>query len=85
MISAKMVQRAAYLKKLGTEEYKELTKKRNAVEGIMSTLRRRYRVDEIPAFGRIRTKMFFNLKIGAFNIVKLIKHMPESTCETAFA
>ena len=84
MISAKMVQRAAYRKKLGTEEYKELTKKRNAVEGIMSTLRRRYRVDEIPVFGRIRTKMFFNLKIGAFNIVKLIKHMPDGTCETAF-
>lgn len=83
MISAKMVQRAAYRKKLGTDEYNALSRKRNAVEGIVSVLRRRYRVDEIPVYGRIRSKMFFNMKIGAFNVVKLIRHMPDMQLKAA--
>lgn len=75
VVSKKMIARAEYLKKLGTEEYKALTRQRNAVEGIMSVLRRRYRVDEIPVFGKDRSKQFFYLKVGAFNVVKLLKHM----------
>lgn len=74
-VSKKMVIRAKYLQKLGTEEYKTLTKKRNAVEGVMSVLRRRYRVDEIPVFGKERSKIYFYLKVGAFNVVKLLRHM----------
>lgn len=78
-VSKKMVIRAKYLKKLGTEEYKTLTKQRNAVEGVMSVLRRRYRVDEIPVFGKERSKIYFYLKVGAFNVVKLLRHMGENT------
>lgn len=74
-VSKKMIARAEYLKKLGTEEYKTLTRQRNAVEGVMSVLRRRYRVDEIPVFGKNRSKQFFYLKVGAFNVVKLLTHM----------
>lgn len=74
-VSKKMVIRAKYLQKLGTEEYKTLTKKRNAVEGVMSVLRRRYRVDEIPVFGKEKSKIYFYLKVGAFNVVKLLRHM----------
>ena len=77
-VSKKMVARANYLKKLGTEEYKTLTRQRNAVEGVMSVLRRRYRVDEIPVFGKNRSKIFFYLKVGAFNVVKLLSHMPQN-------
>lgn len=77
MVSAKMVQRAAYMKKLGSEEYKKLTRKRNAVEGIMSVLRRRFHVDDIPVFGKERSKIFFYFKVGAFNVVKLLNHMPD--------
>ena len=73
--SKKMIARAEYLKKLGTEEYKALTRQRNAVEGVMSVLIRRYRVDEIPVFGKNRSKQFFYLKVGAFNVVKLLTHM----------
>ena len=77
MVSAKMKARAEYMKLLGTEEYRKLTKMRNAIEGIPSVLRRRYRTDEIPVFGKKRSKIFFYCKIGAFNIVKLLTHLPE--------
>lgn len=77
MLSKKMVMRARYLKKLGTEEYKKLTRQRNAVEGVMSVLRRRYHVDEIPVFGKELSKIYFYLKVGAFNVVKLLRHMTE--------
>ncbi len=49
IITEKMVQRASYLKKMSIEEYRSLSKKRNAVEGIPSVLRRRYHVDSIPS------------------------------------
>ena len=75
ILSKKMVLRARYLKNLGSEEYKKLTRQRNAVEGIMSVLRRRYRVDEIPVFGKERSKIYFYLKVGAFNVVKLLTHL----------
>lgn len=75
-VSAKMKARAEYMKLLGTEEYRELAGKRNAIEGIPSVLRRKYHVDEIPVFGKNRSKIFFYLKIGAFNVVKLITHLP---------
>lgn len=89
MVSKKMVLRALYRKKLGTEEYVRLSRKRNAVEGIMSVLRRRFHVDEIPVFGQQWSKIYFYFKIGAFNVVKLLRHMPEETeksvLETAIA
>ena len=77
MVSEKMIMRARYLIKLGTEEYRELSRKRNAIEGIMSVLRRRYHIDDIPVFGLKRSKQFFTMKIGAFNIAKLLKHIGE--------
>ena len=75
ILSSKMVLRARYIKKLGEEEFKKLTRQRNAVEGVMSVLRRRFRVDEIPVFGKIKSKIFFTMKIGAFNMVKLIRYL----------
>ena len=77
MVSEKMIMRARYLLKLGTEEYRELSRKRNAIEGIMSVLRRRYHIDDIPVFGLKRSKQFFTMKIGAFNVAKLLKHIGE--------
>ncbi len=78
MVSKKMKARADYLKLLGTEEYKKLTRQRNAIEGIPSVLRRRYHTDDIPVFGKNRSKIFFYCKIGAFNVVKLIRHLPKA-------
>lgn len=72
-ISAKTVHRAAYLKQLSQPEYKALTRKRNAVEGIPSVLRRKYRVDHMPVRGYVRTKSWYYLKIGAINIKRVLE------------
>lgn len=74
MVSVKMVQRARYLEKLSTEEYMKLSRKRNAVEGIPSVMRRRYRVDHSPFRGIIRTGWTYALSVGAYNIVKLLRY-----------
>ena len=83
MVSAKKVARAQYLKKLSTESYRQLTRQRNAIEGIPSVLRRKYRIDEMPVFGYIRSKMFFVLKLGAYNIQKLCRHCARSRRQSA--
>lgn len=70
-ISANMARRAAYLKKLSTEDYKKLTRKRNAIEGIPSVFRRKYRVDEIPVYGLLRIRPFLILKAMAYNFNKV--------------
>jgi len=72
-ISEKTIARAKYLEKLSSEEYQELRKKRNGVEGIPSVMRRRYLVDQIPTYGKVRSKLWFTLKICAINIVEYIK------------
>jgi len=66
------INRAALNEKLSTDEYKEFAKKRNGIEGIMSILRRRYRVDEMPVRGLVRSKMWFGFKIGAINVKRMI-------------
>lgn len=73
MISEKMVQRATYLMKLSTEEYRTLAKKRNGVEGLPSVLRRRYHVDRIPVRGLMRSKIWFSFKIAAINVKRVLK------------
>ena len=55
-------------------EYMQLTRKRNAIEGIMSVLRRKYHIDDIPVFGYLQTRQFFLFKTGAYNFNKLVKH-----------
>ena len=71
-ISRKMIHRAAYVKKLSQPEYKALTRQRNAVEGIPSVLRRKYRVDNMPVRGYVRSKLWFFLKIGAVNVRRVL-------------
>lgn len=82
-VSASMSERAQYVEKLKEEEYVPLTRKRNAVEGIMSVLRRKLRVDEIPVLGYVRTRQFFLFKIGAYNFKKLVKHNRRLGVESA--
>jgi hypothetical protein len=71
-ISSNMITRSEYLDKMESEEYKELGKFRNGVEGVPSVLRRRYRVDEIPVFGLLCSKIWFSFKIGAINVKRLL-------------
>ena len=71
-ISGKTVRRAEYMKQLTKPEYRNLTRKRNAVEAIPSVLRRKYRIDNMPVRGYVRTKCWYYLKIGALNVKRVL-------------
>lgn len=66
-ISWKAVNRAKMIRYMNTEEFHEPAHFRNGVESIPSLLRRRYRVDKIPAHGKKRTRTHFGFKIAALN------------------
>lgn len=72
VLSHKTVTRAKQLRHMKTSEFKEFAKTRNGVESIPSTLRRKYRVDEMPVRGKHKTKLFFGFKIAAINLKKLL-------------
>ena len=59
--------------RMSTEEYRKLANSRAGVEGIPSVLRRRYRVDEMPIRGLVRSKIWFGFKIAAMNFKSLLK------------
>lgn len=58
-----------------TWQFKFLSRVRNGVETIPSTLRRKYGIDTMPVRGKIRMKHFFGFKIGALNFRKLLKYL----------
>lgn len=78
-ISWKAVNRAKQLRYMKTEEFKEMAHFRNGVEAIPSLLRRKYRVDKIPAHGSKRTRQYFGFKIGALNFQKLLDYTDSLT------
>lgn len=82
-VPVKSVHRARQMKKMRTEDYRVLSRKRNAIEGVVSVLRRRYRIDEIPVTGYLRSKVFFTLKVGAYNLGKLFRHCRRSLVSCA--
>lgn len=82
-VSAGTAARAEQAKKMTTEGYISLARKRNAVEGIMSVLRRKYRIDSIPVSGHLRSRLFFLFKIGAYNFNKLRKHNAQTRAKSA--
>jgi hypothetical protein len=59
------------------EEYAKYRNARNAIEGIPSVLRRVYDVDNMPVFGKMKSKLLFGLKIAAINVKKLTSHLKE--------
>lgn len=78
-VSGKTIRRAAYMKKLGEPEYRKLTRLRNAVEGIPSVLRRKYRVDNMPVRGYVRSKLWYFLKVGAMNTRRVLEWAKEQS------
>lgn len=71
-IALKTIHRAQYLIKLGQDEFKKLTRQRNALEGVPSVLRRKYDVDHMPVRGYVRSKLWFFLKVGAVNARRMV-------------
>lgn len=74
LMSAKTIERAKLLQIMKTDEFRELAKKRNGVESLPSTLRRKYDVDNMPVKGKLKTKLYFGFKIAALNFKKLCKY-----------
>ena len=74
ILSWKSVSRAKQLEYMKTAEFIELAKIRNGVESLPSTLRRKYNVDEMPARGKLKTKLLFGFKVGALNFKKLFDY-----------
>ena len=70
-VSQKMADRASCLLKMSTAEYQSLARKRNAVEGIPSVLRRKYHIDDMPTYGKLRSKFFVVCKVLAYNFNKV--------------
>jgi hypothetical protein len=71
-LSEQARERALYVIKLGTDEYRGYARKRNGVEGIPSVLRRSYSVDSMPVRGYLCSKLWFGIKIGAINAKRVI-------------
>lgn len=74
VLSWKTVSRAKQLRYMKTSEFIKLAKIRNGVESLPSILRRKYRVDEMPVRGKLKTKMFFGFKVAALNFKKLLDY-----------
>lgn len=81
-LSWKAVNRAKQLRYMKTEEFKEHAHFRNGVEAVPSLLRRKYKVDKIPAHGKRQTRFHFGFKIAALNFQKLLDYI-DSCCKNA--
>ena len=64
------VKRAMHAKKLDSEEYKKAAHDRNASEGIMSVMRRKYGIDHIPVFGLERSTTWVWFSLLSYNAAK---------------
>ncbi len=84
-VSEKKLHRAMLRIKMGTAEYQETARKRAGVEGIPSTLRRRYDIDHLPVRGKVRSKVWLGFKISAINCKRYIKSRIETTKEALFS
>ena len=73
-VSVKMVQRARQMAEMTTDEYVQLSRKRNGVESIPSVMRRKYDVDHIPVRGKQKSRLFFGFKVAALNFNKLRRY-----------
>ena len=82
-ITGNQIKRAGYLKKMSEPEYKKIANQRNAVEGIPSLMRRKYRIDEMPVRGYLRSKCWFFLKVGAINVKRVLAYTSSDLFFTA--
>lgn len=71
-VSWKAVNRSLKLRYMNTDEFKEYAHFRNGVEAIPSLLRRKYKIDKIPAHGKKQTRLHFGFKVAAINFQKLM-------------
>ena len=82
--SDKDYQIALLREKMETEEYQKLANKRAGIEGIPSTFRRKYNIDDLPVRGKVRVKMWLGFKIMAYNFKKLLKGLQNSNIPSVY-
>ena len=68
------VRRAKKVRKLETDKMKKIARQRNGVEGIMSVLRRKYKLDDIPVFGIDASALWVWTSLLSYNLVKYQKY-----------
>ena len=68
------VRRAMKARALNTDKMKQAAHHRNGVEGIMSVLRRKYKLDDIPVFGIDASALWVWTSLLAYNLVKYQKY-----------
>ncbi len=73
-VSRPAIEKAKQLREMNTEEFHHWRRIRNGIEAIPSILRNHYRVDKIPARGKIRSKFFFGAKIMALNFSRFLRN-----------
>lgn len=69
------VRRAKKVRNLDTEEMKAVGRHRNGVEGIMSVMRRKYGLDDIPVFGIVASALWVWTSLLSYNLVKYKKYI----------
>ncbi|MDP8218758.1 MAG: transposase [Candidatus Theseobacter exili] len=78
-VTEKKLHRTKLISRMGTYEYRNLSKKRAGIEGIPSVLRRKYDIDHLPVRGLIRSKVYLGFKISAINCKRLIKGLKNAS------
>jgi hypothetical protein len=68
--SPKSTRRARHLRRMETEEFKAISRLRNGAETVPSTMRRKYRIDDVPA-GTAMGGIWVGFKVAAMNFRKL--------------
>ncbi|MBU3128735.1 transposase [Clostridium tagluense] len=70
--------------KMSQSEYIEIINQRAGVEGIPSVLRRRYKIDNMPIRGLLRSKLWLGFKIVAYNFKKMLVNLLKNTAGALF-
>lgn len=84
-ISEKMVDRAVLQAEMGTEEYKDFGRERNAVESIPSIFRRKFGADHIRSRINNRVRSTYFAKCLAYNCMKHKRFLDRQRDSYAFA
>ena len=74
VLSSRMVRRARQARSFSTDEGRKNARMRNGVEGIMSVMRRKYKIDHLPVFGLDRLKSWIWTTLLSYNLVKYQKY-----------
>ena len=82
-VTGTAVNRARRARSFSTDDGKANANRRNGVEGIMSVMRRKYGVDNIPVFGLERVKTWIWSTLLAYNLVKYQKFLRASQKQVA--